>query len=74
MLETVGASGQLSLGKEYAGQHFEMRVEADGRVVLVPVQIVKRASAASELSRFHRFRVSRIEPVSREELHERGVS
>lgn len=74
MLKTVGASGQLSLGKKYAGQHFEMKVEADGRVVLIPVQIVARASAAPELPRFRRFKVSRIEPVSRDELHERGVS
>lgn len=74
MLKTVGASGQLSLGKKYAGQHFEMRTEADGRVVLVPVQIVKRETTAAKLPRFRRFEVSRIEPISRDELHERGVS
>lgn len=74
MLKTVGASGQLSLGKKYAGQHFEMRVETDGRVVLTPVQIVKREATAAKLPRFRRFEVSRIESVSRDELHERGVS
>ncbi|MCC6194041.1 MAG: hypothetical protein IT518_06175 [Burkholderiales bacterium] len=73
MLKTVGASGQISLGKKYAGQHFEMRTEADGRLVLVPVRIVKRGATAAKLPRFRRFAVARIEPVSRDELHERGV-
>jgi hypothetical protein len=40
MLKEVGASGQISLGKKYAGQLFDMQVLADGRVQLLPVKVV----------------------------------
>ena len=47
MLKEVGASGQISLGKRFAGQLFEMVVHADQRVELIPMSVVagKRASA-----------------------------
>lgn len=40
MLKEVGASGQISLGKKYAGQLFDMQVLEDGRVQLMPVRVV----------------------------------
>jgi hypothetical protein len=40
MLKEVGASGQISLGKKYAGQLFDMVFHADGRVELVPMKAV----------------------------------
>jgi hypothetical protein len=40
MLKEVGASGQISLGKKYAGQLFDMQVLEDGRVQLLPVKVV----------------------------------
>ena len=40
MLKEVGASGQISLGKKYAGQLFDMQFLADGRVQLMPVKVV----------------------------------
>ena len=40
MFKEVGASGQISLGKKYAGCMFDMRLAADGRIILVPVQVV----------------------------------
>jgi hypothetical protein len=40
MLKEVGASGQISLGKKYAGQLFDMRYLEDGRVELTPVKVV----------------------------------
>lgn len=40
MLKEVGASGQISLGKRYAGQLFEVTFHSDGRVELVPMQAV----------------------------------
>jgi hypothetical protein len=40
MLKEVGASGQISLGKKYAGRLFEMQVAEDGCVTLSPVQVV----------------------------------
>ena len=40
MLKEVGASGQISLGKKYAGQLFDMQIAADGAVTLTPVKVV----------------------------------
>ena len=40
MLKVVGASGQISLGKKYAGQLFDMVFYPDGRVELVPMKAV----------------------------------
>jgi hypothetical protein len=40
MLKEVGASGQISLGKKYAGQLFDMQLSPDGRVQLTPVKVV----------------------------------
>jgi hypothetical protein len=43
MLKEVGASGQISLGKKYAGRFFDMQVLEDGRVQLLPVKVVPLA-------------------------------
>ena len=40
MLKEVGASGQISLGKKYAGQLFDVVFASDGRVELVPMKAV----------------------------------
>ncbi len=40
MLKEVGASGQISLGKKYAGQLFDAAFHPDGRVELVPMKAV----------------------------------
>ena len=48
MLKEVGASGQISLGKKYAGQLFDMVVYADGRVELVPMKVVPTVQSAHE--------------------------
>ena len=40
MLKEVGASGQISLGKKYAGQLFDVVFCPDGRVEMVPVKVV----------------------------------
>lgn len=40
MLKEVGASGQISLGKRYAGQLFEVSTEPDNTIVLRPVKVV----------------------------------
>ena len=41
MLKEVGDSGQISLGKKYAGQLFDMVFYPDGRVELVPMKAVQ---------------------------------
>ena len=40
MLKEVGASGQISLGKKYAGQLFDLQTADDGSVTLTPVKVV----------------------------------
>ncbi|MDO5691384.1 MAG: hypothetical protein Q4G70_02745 [Pseudomonadota bacterium] len=40
MLKEVGASGQISLGKRFAGQLFEMVIHPDERVELIPMKLV----------------------------------
>lgn len=40
MLKEVGASGQISLGKKYAGQLFDLKTADDGSVTLTPVKVV----------------------------------
>lgn len=40
MLKEVGTSGQISLGKKYAGQLFDVSTEPDNTIVLRPVKVV----------------------------------
>ena len=48
MLKEVGTSGQISLGKKYAGQLFDLQTTADGHIVLRPVQVVPVAPLVQE--------------------------
>ena len=48
MLKEVGASGQISLGKKYAGQLFDLQTRADGTIVLQPMQAVPAPLAVQE--------------------------
>lgn len=48
MLKEVGASGQISLGKKYAGQLFDLQTAADGSVTLTPVKVVPVVPVARE--------------------------
>jgi hypothetical protein len=40
MVKMVGSSGQLSLGKQFAGQYYELEHLADGAIVLRPMKVV----------------------------------
>ena len=40
LLKRVGASGQISLGKKYAGQLFDVVFYPDGWVEMAPVKVV----------------------------------
>ena len=58
MLKEVGASGQISLGKKFAGQLFDVVFYPDGRVEMVPMKVVPTvqdpsADTASAASRAH---------------------
>lgn len=48
MLKEVGASGQISLGKKYAGQLFEVQTAPDGTITLMPVKVVPATLTAQE--------------------------
>jgi len=54
MLKEVGASGQISLGKRYAGRLFEVSIEPDDSIVMRPVKVVPASAvvqpAATALS------------------------
>ena len=44
----MGASGQISLGKKYAGQLFEVQTAPDGTITLQPVKVVPAPLTAQE--------------------------
>jgi hypothetical protein len=48
MLKEVGASGQISLDKKYAGQLFDLQSLADGSLVMRPVKVVPATVATPE--------------------------
>jgi hypothetical protein len=45
MLKSVGASGQLSLGKKYAGQYFNLEVIEGGALLLKPMKVIPAGEA-----------------------------
>lgn len=45
MLKMVGSSGQLSLGKKYAGKYFQVEHVEGGAVLLRPMKVVPDAEA-----------------------------
>lgn len=48
MLKEVGASGQISLGKKYAGQLFDVQTAPDGTITLQPMKAVPAPLAVQE--------------------------
>ena len=48
MLKEVGTSGQISLGKKYAGQLFDVATLLDGSIVMTPVKVVPITTMVSE--------------------------
>ena len=44
-LKSVGASGQISIGKRYAGRFFELNAQSDGAIVLRPMRVVPEGEA-----------------------------
>ncbi len=54
MLKEVGTSGQISLGKKYAGQLFDMQWAPDGSLSLTPVKVVPMAAAVHETQAAYR--------------------
>ena len=42
-IKRVGKSGQISLGKQLAGQYFREQRQDDGSIVLVPVVVLSKS-------------------------------
>ncbi|MHB8878011.1 MAG: hypothetical protein ACYC8T_30310 [Myxococcaceae bacterium] len=42
-IKRVGKSGQISLGKQHAGQYFREERREDGSIVLVPVVVLSQS-------------------------------
>ena len=47
MLKQIGNSGQISLGKKFAGQLFEVIAHPDGRFELIPMKVVRQSIVCS---------------------------
>jgi hypothetical protein len=45
MLQMVGNSGQLSLGKQFAGRYFDVEVRDDGSILLKPMRVIPECDA-----------------------------
>jgi hypothetical protein len=45
MLKMVGASGQISLGKQYAGHYFDVETQPDGGILLKPMRVIPETDA-----------------------------
>jgi len=45
MLKMVGNSGQISLGKKYAGRYFEVREQEDGAIIMMPMCVIPESDA-----------------------------
>lgn len=58
MLKEVGASGQISLGKKYAGQLFDMQIAADGAMTLTPVKVVPVGQPQAVQEEFAAYKVN----------------
>ena len=42
-IKRVGSSGQISLGKRFAGQYFREDEQEDGSIILVPVAVLPKS-------------------------------
>ncbi len=42
-IKRVGKSGQISLGKQLAGQYFREQRQGDGSIVLIPVVVLSKS-------------------------------
>ncbi len=45
MLKQVGASGQIALGKQFAGSYYELTERGDGVIELAPMEVIPKSQA-----------------------------
>jgi hypothetical protein len=65
MLRTVNSGGQLTLGKQHSGRHFEVEELASGEIVLRPVCLVRVATALDRAkpARVLAFQIAEVERI-----------
>jgi len=63
MLKSVGSSGQLTLGKRFAGQYFEIEELPGGELLLRPVKLVRRSSERSTAQKAPAFEIAEVKQV-----------
>ena len=74
MLKMVGTSGQLSLGKKYAGRYFRIEERADGSIVMLPMEVVPKAEAPAKGRRgVPRFQIAEVKEVVMPSRQERNA-
>ncbi|MEO7853215.1 MAG: hypothetical protein ABIR94_13305 [Rubrivivax sp.] len=76
MLKTVDNSGQLTLGKRYAGRHFELQELPGGELLLCPVCLVHdtaepRRPRSARLAAFQIAEVEQVVMLTREQRNAR---
>jgi len=64
-LKSVGTSGQITLGKRFAGRRFLIEERDNGELVLHPVKVVSDAPEAGEygIEQPVRFRIAEVDRV-----------
>lgn len=74
-LKAVGSSGQLTLGKRFAGRYFEVEELPGGEILLRPVRVMRAAESQAERSAgaadFLIAEVERVDMPSREQRNAR---
>lgn len=50
MLKSVGSSGQITLGKRYAGRYFEIEERPNGELVLRPVKVLRDTGSSDPVA------------------------
>jgi len=73
MLKTVGSSGQITLGKRYAGRYFEFEERANGELVLRPVKVLRDTGQAEVTTEKPAFEIAEVAVVIMPTREERNA-
>ncbi len=63
MLKCVGSSGQLTLGKRFAGRYFEIDERSNGELVLRPVKVVPAAAATAAAETAPEYAIAQVDRI-----------
>jgi hypothetical protein len=63
MLKSVGSSGQITLGKRYAGRYFEIEERSNGELLLRPVKVVPALARTERPRKEPAFEIAEVDQV-----------